>query len=159
VGETADPMGHAQHARCRRQLRRIACTEFPTRTNHIKVGERTMATNTQATMSDRSWDVTLIASPKRVTANETVTLTVVLSHPYFDHLPEERHESFYNRSFEYQYSSRNSSELSKVLRDQADGNENPAKIQMPSLPDGDYEITVEVRMKPDLHTSTDSHSS
>jgi len=104
----------------------------------------------QATISDHGWELKLIASPVGVMPNETVTLTVVLSHPHFAELSSEEYEPFYNNCFDFKYSSSNSRLLSQYLRDHTSGQANPAKIErMPHVPDGDYDITVEVSPRPD----------
>jgi hypothetical protein len=95
----------------------------------------------------------LIASPARVRPGETVTLTVIISHPQFGELPPDDYRIFHDQGFRFQFSS-DDPRLDKCLEHHASARKNPAVIsRMPSLPDGDYEIRVEVTPVEDI----DSH--
>jgi hypothetical protein len=94
----------------------------------------------KTTTPDRQWECKLIASPTRVLNNDTVTLTVILSHPDLGDLSPDGFRQFYNECFEYRYHS-DDPRLANYLKSHA----NPVVIQhIPRLPDGDYDISVVV---------------
>ena len=105
----------------------------------------------QTSNVDRQWTCHLSASPTRLRRNDRVTFTVTLSHPDVGDLTPDTHGAFLKDCFDYRYSCDADPRLDSVLESGVSHRGNPAVLaKTPSLPDGSYEVKVEVTPSNDL---------